>query len=89
MAVECFEAITKIANDREMSTRGFMNNSESKQLLEQLVNMLEIFNWATKQWESDNSATASKIIPIVLNILLELENPEVLVDFDRSCLILI
>jgi len=78
MAAACFDPILKIADDRKMTERHELNKPETRRYVEQFVQLLKIFYLATKHLEGDNSATISKVVPVVLNILLELEDPEVI-----------
>jgi len=67
-----------IAADRDMKDYEKFNTPEIKIYLSQLVDLLKIVYLATKDLEGDDSATISKIVPIILNALIELEDPEVL-----------
>lgn len=67
-----------IAADRDMKDYEKFNTPEIKIYLSQLVDLLKIVYLATKDLEDDDSATISKIVPIILNALIELEDPEVL-----------
>lgn len=77
MTNECYDAILGIADVRNIAERIQINKPEHKLYLEQVVSLLEVFYRATKQLESDKPATISKVLPTVLNSLLELEDPQV------------
>lgn len=79
MANDCYEALQKIANDRQMKEpeRKIVNEPATKRYLVQVIKLLEIFYIATKQLEDDGPATIAKLVPAILNALLELEKPEV------------
>jgi hypothetical protein len=87
MALECFDSVVKIADDRSMEDRNYLKNPTTKIYLAQIVKLLEIFYNATKQLESDGLANISKVIPLILNSLLELEDPQVKTHFIVCCML--
>lgn len=79
MANNCYESMLKIAKDRDMDSRkrAVVENPETCRYLGQVVKLLKVVYDVTKQLEGEGPATIAKIIPCVLNALLELEMPEV------------
>jgi hypothetical protein len=77
MALECFDGIMEIAVDRELPRYEEMKKLEIREYLGQIMELLRIVYLSTKELEDDGPATISKIIPTILNALLEIEDPEV------------
>lgn len=73
--VQSFEQIMIITPDREAARA--INTTENKLYLQQIVNLLSHFHRATKLLEGDSVPTLSMVIPCILSIILELEEPEV------------
>jgi hypothetical protein len=66
-----------IAADRELEGHEDINTSEIRVYIGQVTKMLELFYFATKNLEGDSTSSIADVIPTVLNLILELENPEV------------
>lgn len=77
MFEECYDHIMVIANDRKLGNYQKMNEAGSKVYLAQVTKLLKVIFLATKELEGDDLSTSAKVIPTILNTLLELEEPEV------------
>jgi bisphosphoglycerate-independent phosphoglycerate mutase (AlkP superfamily) len=54
-----------------------VNTPEMKIYIQQTTDMLGLFYFASKNLESDSVSTIADVIPTILNLLYELETPEV------------
>lgn len=78
MALKCFDSILQIADDRRIEKREVLKQVNGKVYIEQVVKLLSVFYFATKELESDDTASIAKVIPTILNALIELEEPMVI-----------
>jgi hypothetical protein len=78
MFQECYEHIKLIAKEHEFDS--FENISDPFFMLyhQQAVNLLRILFSVQNQLQSNEPAKIAKIIPIILNTIIELNSPEVI-----------
>lgn len=66
-----------IAADRNFGNHQELNTEENRIYIGQIVKFLEVVYLATKQFESENVPTISMVVPIILNTLVNYEDPQV------------
>jgi len=79
VALEFFDDVMTIAEDRKFGEHSALNNEGTKKCLSQVVQLLEIVHLATKYLEGDTLPTIAMVIPTILNALIQLESPEVII----------
>jgi hypothetical protein len=66
-----------VARELELSGREEFDSATTVQYLKQIVQVLSYFHRATKALEGDLAPTLALVIPKILELLYELEEPEV------------
>lgn len=79
MVQDCYKHIKKIAEDRQFTDYNKFAKPAFKRYHKQIVALLKIVFLVTKELEGDEPANISKVIPTILDCVLQLEEPEVVI----------